>query len=86
MQTASGTQTRTFTWSGADLVSTTNPENGTVNYTYDDAHHVLTRTDAKNQQTQYTYDMGGGQKLQTSPSSWLTGRRTRTGPRNLVLR
>jgi YD repeat-containing protein len=59
MQTASGTQTRTFTWSGADLVSATNPENGTVNYTYDGAHHVLTRTDAKNQQTQYTYDIYG---------------------------
>jgi RHS repeat-associated protein len=59
MPRSNGTQTRTFTWSGADLVSTTNPENGTVNYTYDGAHHVLTRTDAKNQQTQYTYDTYG---------------------------
>jgi YD repeat-containing protein len=27
-----------------------------VTYTYDGNHHVLTRTDAKSQQTQYTYD------------------------------
>ena len=29
-----GTQTRTFQWSGSDLVSATNPENGTVTYQY----------------------------------------------------
>ena len=54
-----GTQVRTFTWSGQDLVSTTNPENGTVTYTYDGAHHVTSRTDAKGQQTLYTYDTYG---------------------------
>jgi YD repeat-containing protein len=50
------TQTRTYLYSGSDLISSTNPENGTVTYTYDTAHHVLTRTDALGQQTQYTYD------------------------------
>jgi YD repeat-containing protein len=55
MPRSTGTQTRTFTWSGQDLASATNPENGTVTYTYDGAHHVTSRTDAKGQQTQYTY-------------------------------
>ena len=41
-----GIQTRTFAYTGADMTSATNPENGTVTYTYDNAHHVLTRTDA----------------------------------------
>lgn len=50
------TQTRTFTWTGADLASSTNPENGTVTYTYDGNHHALTSNDAKGQQTQYSYD------------------------------
>ena len=53
------TQTRTFLYSGTDLVSATNPENGTVTYTYDGAHHVLSRTDAIGNQTQYTYDSYG---------------------------
>ena len=50
------TQTRTYLYSGSDLVSSTNPENGTVTYTYDQSHHVLSRTDALGWQTQYTYD------------------------------
>jgi RHS repeat-associated protein len=54
-----GTQTRTFAYTGADMTSATNPENGTVTYTYDNAHHVTSRTDAKGQQTQYTYDTYG---------------------------
>ena len=53
------TQTRTFTYSGVDLVSATNPENGTVAYTYDAAHRVTTRTDAKGQETDYAYDAYG---------------------------
>ena len=52
-------QARIFYWTGSDLTSATNPENGTVNYTYDGAHHVLTRTDAKLNKTQYTYDIYG---------------------------
>jgi YD repeat-containing protein len=41
------------------LVSATNPENGTVTYTYDSGHHVLSRTDAIGSKTQYTYDSYG---------------------------
>jgi YD repeat-containing protein len=59
MPRSNGTQIRTFQWNGADLISTTNPENGTVTYQYDGAHHVTLRTDAKGQQTQYTYDPYG---------------------------
>jgi YD repeat-containing protein len=38
------------------MASATNPENGTVSYTYDGNHHVTQRTDAKGQKTNYTYD------------------------------
>jgi RHS repeat-associated protein len=44
---------------GSDLTSATNPENGTVTYTYDNSHHVTSRTDALGNQTQYTYDSYG---------------------------
>jgi YD repeat-containing protein len=53
------TQTRTFGYTGLDMTSATNPENGTVTYTYDTAHHVLSRTDAIGQQTTYSWDMYG---------------------------
>ena len=43
----------------ADLVSATNPENGTVTYVYDSSHHVTSRTDAIGQKTVYTYDSYG---------------------------
>jgi RHS repeat-associated protein len=49
-------QNRTFVWSGSDMTSSTTPEAGTVTYTYDGNHHVLTRMDAKGQKTNYTYD------------------------------
>src|ERR1039458_2318910 len=48
-----GTQSRTFVYTGSDLTSATNPENGTVTYQYDGAHHVTKRTDAKGQETRY---------------------------------
>jgi len=35
MTRGSVTQTRTFLYNGSDLVSATNPETGTVTYTYD---------------------------------------------------
>ena len=41
------------------MTSATNPENGTVTYTYDGAHRVLSRTDAKGQKTVYSYDNYG---------------------------
>jgi YD repeat-containing protein len=53
------TETRTYVYNGSDLMSATNPENGTVTYTYDLSHHVLTRTDALGQQTVYSYDSYG---------------------------
>jgi RHS repeat-associated protein len=56
MTRAGVTQNRTFAYSGSDLASETTPEAGTVTYTYDANHHVTSRTDAKGQQTQYTYD------------------------------
>ena len=59
MPRSNGTQIRTFQWNGTDLTSATNPENGTVTYQYDGAHHVTLRTDAKGQQTLYTYDPYG---------------------------
>ena len=59
MARSTGTQTRTFNYGtppGALLQSATNPENGTVSYTYNSYQKVATKTDAKGQQTQYTYD------------------------------
>ena len=38
------------------LQSATNPENGTVTYTYNQDGTVATKTDAKNQKIVYTYD------------------------------
>jgi RHS repeat-associated protein len=59
MPRSNGTQSRTFSYTGLDLTSATNPENGTVTYTYDNAHHMLTKTDAKQQQVHYNYDQYG---------------------------
>ena len=59
MPRAEGTQTRTFQWSGSDMVSATNPENGTVTYQYDGEHRVTRRIDAKGQKTLYSYDPYG---------------------------
>ncbi len=59
MPRATGTQTRIFNYGsppGALLLSATNPENGTVSYTYNSSNKIATKTDAKGQQTQYTYD------------------------------
>ena len=54
------TQTRTFAYDnlgqGARLMSATNPENGTVSYTYNADDTLATRTDAKGQIVQYSYD------------------------------
>src|SRR6202522_4543601 len=56
MQRGGVAQNRTFVWSGQDLTSATDPETGTTTYQYDGNHHVTQRTDAKGQQTKYTYD------------------------------
>ena len=47
MPRSTGTQTRSWTYTGAFLTSATNPENGTVNYTYGSNNMIATRTDAK---------------------------------------
>src|SRR5207249_4034020 len=56
MPRATGTQTRTFVYNGPYLMSATNPENGTVNYTYNADGTLATKIDAKGQKTAYTYD------------------------------
>ena len=71
-----GTQTRTFNYNNGTTVtgflqSATNPENGTVTYTYGNGL-LLTKTDAKNQKLMYAYDAYN--RLQTvtlSPSTVL---------------
>ena len=56
MPRSTGTQTRSWTYTGAFLTSATNPENGTVSYTYGSNNMIATRTDAKGQVVAYTYD------------------------------
>src|SRR5271165_1264285 len=55
------TQTRTFNYTtsnqvGSLLLSATNPENGTVTYTYGANNLIATKLDANNQKTVYSYD------------------------------
>jgi RHS repeat-associated protein len=57
----SNTQTRTFSYItgstvGINLLSATNPENGTVTYTYNSDNTLHTKTDAKSQVFTYSYD------------------------------
>ena len=56
MPRPTGTQTRSFTYSGPYLQSATNPENGTVSYTYNSYNKVASKTDAKGQEFVYSYD------------------------------
>ena len=59
MPRSTGTQTRTFNYGnppGAQLLSATNPENGTVTYTYNSNQTLAVKTDAKGQQVRYAYD------------------------------
>jgi YD repeat-containing protein len=59
MPRSTGTQTRTFNYNNtAFLQSATNPENGTVNYTYTASGALATKIDAKGQKVVYTYDAG----------------------------
>jgi RHS repeat-associated protein len=52
-----GGQTRTFSYSSLSrLKSATNPESGTINYTYDAGGNLLTKTDARSVVTTYSYD------------------------------
>ena len=69
------TQTRTFNYTssnvvGGFLLSATNPENGTVTYTYNTGTNTLaSKTDAKGQQLTYQYD---GYNRLTSVSGYTT--------------
>jgi YD repeat-containing protein len=57
MPRSTGTQTRTFNYNNtAFLQSATNPENGTVTYTYTANGMPATKIDAKGQKIAYTYD------------------------------
>lgn len=57
MPRPTGTQTRTFNYgTGAQLLSATNPENGTVTYTYNSDKTLAQKVDAKGQRIQYSYD------------------------------
>ena len=52
-----GSQTRTFVYDSLKrLTSATNPESGTVSYTYDNNGNLLTRLDARNITTTLAYD------------------------------
>jgi len=61
MPRGSVTQTRTFNYNLTTgwLTSATNPETGTVSYTYNADGSLASKTDAKNQPTTYTYDNYG---------------------------
>src|SRR5580658_6278340 len=61
MPRGSNTQTRTFNYItgstvGINLLSATNPENGTVSYAYNSDNTLHTKTDAKGQVFTYSYD------------------------------
>src|SRR5205085_1660536 len=75
MPRPTGTQTRTFVWSGKQLVSATNPENGRTSYGYDAAtKKIAGRTDAKGQRVAYSYD-GYGSRATSLPLRCRTTRR-----------
>jgi YD repeat-containing protein len=60
MPRSSGTQTRTFVYNGAGLLtSAANPENGTVLYYYNGNNKLQYKHDAKGQETVYSYDGKG---------------------------
>src|SRR5580700_11072814 len=57
MPRGSTTQTRTFVYdTGGRLTSASNPENGTVTYTYNITNTLNTKVDAKGQAAVYSYD------------------------------
>jgi YD repeat-containing protein len=72
MPRAGATQTRSFVYSDAGLLtSATNPENGTVTYTYNADNTLQDKHDAKGQDTVYSYD---SQKRVTMLQRYPSGR------------
>ncbi|MFN8938555.1 MAG: RHS repeat domain-containing protein, partial [Acidobacteriota bacterium] len=74
-------QTRTFTYdsiTNTRLLSATNPENGTVTYTYNPDGTTATKTDAKGIRTEFSYDsykrVTRMSKLLQSNSAWVENR------------
>ncbi len=52
-----GGQTRSFNYDGLNrLLEANNPENGSISYAYDPNGNLVTKTDARNRPTSYTYD------------------------------
>jgi YD repeat-containing protein len=50
-------RTRTFTYDSlSQLLTASNPESGTIRYTYDADGNVVSKTDARNVMTSYSYD------------------------------
>ncbi len=62
------TQTRSFAYSGGFLTSATNPENGTVSYTWNGDGTLFEKRDAKGQRVCYYYD---AYKRLTQVRRWL---------------
>jgi RHS repeat-associated protein len=64
-----GSQTRTFAYDSLKrLLSTTNPENGTVSYQYDNNGNALVKTDARGVSSHYAYD-----ELNRPTRRWYNG-------------
>ncbi len=73
-----GTQTRTFVYDSLKrLTSTTNPENGTVNNTYDNGGNLLVTTDARGVSTHLAYD-----ELNRATRRWYNGSSSTTATTN----
>ena len=73
------TQTRTWNYDAGTqrLTSATQPETGTVSFTYNADGTLAAKTDAKSNQTQYTYD-SYGELTQVARGSWNAGTSTFT--------
>ena len=56
MPRSAGTQTRTFVYTGSQLQNATNPETGSVNYSYNPDGTLARKIDAKGQTISYYYD------------------------------
>jgi RHS repeat-associated protein len=67
-----GTQTRTFTYNANLLVSTTQPENGQTQYTYNEYGYLTRITKNNGSQIDYTYDGSGRRTSMTTGGNTVT--------------